>query len=253
VFVHVFSRLTYANVMATVALFVALGGAGYAALKLPKNSVGTKQLKRSAVTGDKLANGAVTALKVKGRSLTGAQINASTLGTVPSALRALQAGAADHAAGADHAAAADHAVAADSAVNAAAVGGHPASELLTADRLQSSGIIGLDALLPGKETTLINRGSVSISARCDTGGLNVSNIVIHMASSEPNAFAAKPGGPPLLLSSTQQTLTNAGGTTASLQEMPIAVVTPSTGFHASITFGTHVGGRDCVAGAIAAP
>ncbi len=34
------SRLTYANVVASMALFVALGGVGYAAVKLPKNSVG---------------------------------------------------------------------------------------------------------------------------------------------------------------------------------------------------------------------
>jgi hypothetical protein len=43
-------RLTYANVMATVAVFVALGGTSYAAITLPKNSVGSNQLKRNAVT-----------------------------------------------------------------------------------------------------------------------------------------------------------------------------------------------------------
>ncbi len=42
------SRLTYANVMATAALFIALGGGAYAAFKVPKNSVGTKQLKNGA-------------------------------------------------------------------------------------------------------------------------------------------------------------------------------------------------------------
>jgi hypothetical protein len=31
-------KLTYANVMATIAVFIALGGASYASLKLPKNS-----------------------------------------------------------------------------------------------------------------------------------------------------------------------------------------------------------------------
>jgi hypothetical protein len=49
-----FARLTYANVISTVALFVALGGASYAAIKLPANSVGTKQLRRSAVTSTKV-------------------------------------------------------------------------------------------------------------------------------------------------------------------------------------------------------
>jgi len=64
-----------AMVVACLALLVALGGTGYAAIKLPANSVGTKQLKRGAVTG----------VKVKSNALGGTQINESTLGRVPSA------------------------------------------------------------------------------------------------------------------------------------------------------------------------
>jgi hypothetical protein len=41
--------MRYANVMSTLALFVALGGTGYAALKLPRNSVGAKQIRTGAV------------------------------------------------------------------------------------------------------------------------------------------------------------------------------------------------------------
>jgi hypothetical protein len=48
-------HLTYANVTATLALFLALGGAAYAATQLPKNSVGTKQLRNGAVTAAKIA------------------------------------------------------------------------------------------------------------------------------------------------------------------------------------------------------
>jgi hypothetical protein len=48
------SSLTYANVMATVAVFLALGGGAYAAFKLPKNSVGSKQIKSNAVTSAKV-------------------------------------------------------------------------------------------------------------------------------------------------------------------------------------------------------
>ena len=51
------NKLTYANVMATVAVFIALGGVSYAAIKLPKNSVGAKQLKKGAVTPVKLSSG----------------------------------------------------------------------------------------------------------------------------------------------------------------------------------------------------
>jgi len=42
-------RLTYGNVMATIALFVALGGTSYAAITLPRNSVGANQLRTGSV------------------------------------------------------------------------------------------------------------------------------------------------------------------------------------------------------------
>jgi hypothetical protein len=42
--------------VALLALFVALGGSSYAALQLPRGSVGTKQLKNSAVTSPKVKN-----------------------------------------------------------------------------------------------------------------------------------------------------------------------------------------------------
>ena len=52
-------HLTYANVLASLALFIALGGASYAALQVPKASVGTKQLKRNAVTSPKVKPGSL--------------------------------------------------------------------------------------------------------------------------------------------------------------------------------------------------
>jgi hypothetical protein len=48
-------HLTYANVAASLALFLALGGAAYAATQLPKNSVGTNQIRKEAVTAAKIA------------------------------------------------------------------------------------------------------------------------------------------------------------------------------------------------------
>lgn len=51
-------RLTYANVMVTLLAFVVLGGGGaVAASQLGENSVGTRQLKRDAVTSAKVKNG----------------------------------------------------------------------------------------------------------------------------------------------------------------------------------------------------
>ena len=51
---------SYANVMSTIAVFAALGGVGYAAAQLPRNSVGAAQLRPNAVTGAKIRTGAVT-------------------------------------------------------------------------------------------------------------------------------------------------------------------------------------------------
>ncbi|MGH2938006.1 MAG: hypothetical protein ACRDPE_07795 [Solirubrobacterales bacterium] len=48
--------------MATIALFIALGGASYAATQLPKNSVGPKQLENEAVTPAKLSSSAKSTL-----------------------------------------------------------------------------------------------------------------------------------------------------------------------------------------------
>src|SRR6476619_2596306 len=56
---RVTSGLSYANVVATLALFVALGGGAYAAVKLPKNSVGSRQIKNNAVSSRKVANGSL--------------------------------------------------------------------------------------------------------------------------------------------------------------------------------------------------
>jgi hypothetical protein len=62
-------HLSYANVTASLALFVALGGISWAAVTLPRNSVGTKQLKKNAVTAKKLKANAVNSAKVKNGSL----------------------------------------------------------------------------------------------------------------------------------------------------------------------------------------
>jgi hypothetical protein len=58
------TKLTYSNVVSTLCLFLVLGGAGaYAATQLPKNSVGSRQLKKGSVTLVKIAPAAQSALK----------------------------------------------------------------------------------------------------------------------------------------------------------------------------------------------
>ena len=59
------------NVVAYLALFVALGGTSYAAVNLPAGSVGTKQLRNGAVTNKKLAKGSVGAADLDPKSIAG--------------------------------------------------------------------------------------------------------------------------------------------------------------------------------------
>lgn len=59
------SHLSYANVVASLALFIALGGVSYAATQLPRNSVGTKQIKDGAVNSKKISPSTVASLKGK--------------------------------------------------------------------------------------------------------------------------------------------------------------------------------------------
>jgi hypothetical protein len=62
-------RITYGNVTATLALFVALGGTSYAVAQLPRNSVGTAQIKKSAVRSSDLRRGAVTSRAIRDRTV----------------------------------------------------------------------------------------------------------------------------------------------------------------------------------------
>lgn len=75
------NRLTYANVMSSIAVFLVLGGAtAFAATK-----IGSNQLKANAVLTGKIKKEAVTTGKIKKNAVTGAKVKESSLGVVPSA------------------------------------------------------------------------------------------------------------------------------------------------------------------------
>lgn len=76
-------RLTYANVVASLALFAALTtGGAYAATQLAKNSVGPKQLQKEAVTSRALKDNGVAArdLAAKVRARLGSTERANVAG-----------------------------------------------------------------------------------------------------------------------------------------------------------------------------
>jgi hypothetical protein len=73
-------RLSYANVVSTIALFLALGGAtAYAVNQLPPKSIGAKQLRPGAVTADKIRKHAVTAPKIEANAVKNGKIAAGAV------------------------------------------------------------------------------------------------------------------------------------------------------------------------------
>ena len=60
-------RLSYANLVSTVALIVALGGTSYAVVALPNDSVGTKQVKNRSLQVEDLTRGAIRSLRGNSR------------------------------------------------------------------------------------------------------------------------------------------------------------------------------------------
>jgi hypothetical protein len=72
-------KLTYANVVATLALFIALCGSSYAAMKLGKNSVKSENIGKEQVKSSDIARNAVTSPKVKNGSLLASDFKAGQL------------------------------------------------------------------------------------------------------------------------------------------------------------------------------
>jgi hypothetical protein len=134
-----------AMVVACIALAVALGGTSYAAIKLPRNSVGSNQLQKNAVVASKLSarsvgpqklqNNAVTTRAVKDGQLTGAKIVESTLAKVPSAANA------------------------DTAANASLAGGNTVKRFAT--------IVAPD----GAQATVLDLNGLTITLTCPGGSV----------------------------------------------------------------------------------
>jgi hypothetical protein len=74
------SRLTFANVVSSTALFVALGGSAYAVGALPANSVGRPQLRENAVGANAIAAGSVGASELKPQAVTSHSLAEGSVG-----------------------------------------------------------------------------------------------------------------------------------------------------------------------------
>jgi hypothetical protein len=155
--------LTYSNVMATIAVFLVLGGGAAVAAGLAKNSVKTKNIKNGAVTTKKLAANAVT----------GEKANESTFGIVPSAQSAKtadKATTADTANKATTADTADKATTADTATTATTA--QSAVKATTADSAATATSAQLaedSELFDGRSIAEVRGGVTALSTTTDVG------------------------------------------------------------------------------------
>lgn len=168
-------RLSYANVIATLALFVALGGSSYAALsvgskQIANNSVRSKDLRnndvrgrdirKSTVRASDVRNGALQGKDVRDDALTGADVMESTLAAVPSAQNALT------------------------------LGGKPASAFLGSDKQQRTGLI---KLTHGQTKTFASSGPFTWRAICSDDGGGSTRLRVTLQTTEAGSFGG-PGG-----------------------------------------------------------
>jgi hypothetical protein len=152
-------------IVACAALFVALGGVGYAAAtigsaQIKNNSIQGKDVKNSSLTGKDVKNSGLTGSDiknsslagrdVKNNSLTGSDVLESTLGTVPSATNA------------------GHATSADTAGSAGSAGS------------VSGRTPFLVTLSTGQSRTVAQNGPLSVVAQCiTTGGNDIVRLIAH--------------------------------------------------------------------------
>jgi hypothetical protein len=199
------SRVSPSMAVALLALFVALGGTGYAAARL---------------NGRDIVNGSITGKKLKRNTLGGRQIKESSLGRVPSASDSdqldgrpasaylLAGNTAANAAHLDGFDASAFLLSNGTAINASALGGqppsaflgagataansralqgHPASDFLPASRVQSAGPVSIAV---GGEDTLFSAGPLALVARC-TAGPEAQVVLRHSVDVlDPRAAAA---------------------------------------------------------------
>jgi hypothetical protein len=186
------SSLTYANVMASVAVFVALGGTSYA---VATGSIDSREIKNNTVSSKDIRNNGVSTLDLKNNSarggdvlndsLTGDDVLESSLGTVPNATNATNA---TNAINATNATNATNAVNAANATNATNAGNANTLGGLTAAQLQQPIAYGdweNNALVAGS-TKNVN------SVRDDGNGIYCIDVSftpkVAVASADPGDF-----------------------------------------------------------------
>jgi hypothetical protein len=186
------TRLTYANVVATLALFIALGGTSVAA----SNLISGSRIRKESIPGNRLRK----------HTLTSTQVDVSKLGTVPAAAHAAAADAAGHATTAD---AATHAASADGATHATdadALGGLPAAAFTRSERFQ----VGSADSRATSPQTLLDYPDINLRIETDGASDFDTSVILHNTGTASLSLVGDSGFG--TVSAGSKATINAGGT-----------------------------------------
>jgi hypothetical protein len=170
------AHLSFANVTALLALFVALGGSSYAAMRvgsadiadnsvrsvdLRDNSVRGRDIHKGTVRGTDFRDGDLKGRDVRDNTLTGDQLKESSLGPVPSAQ------------------------------DAQTLAGNSASAFLGSDRQSRTGLI---KLAHGDTKTIASSGPFTWKVTCTDEGGGATGLTVTVETTEAGSFVGDFGG-----------------------------------------------------------
>lgn len=160
-------RPSPALIISLIALFVALGGTGYAAVK-----INGKNIKKGTVTAKQLKNKTITGGKIKNNTIGAAQINEGKLGTVRRATDAT------------------NATNAANAANAAKVSGR---QVVAKRTTPTPGADFNAARGAAPEVVLFNVGPLTLYGKCFSTGGTLYGVVFIKTSQSGSVFTASSG------------------------------------------------------------
>lgn len=221
-------RLTFSNLTALLALFVALGGSSYAAIRvgsdeIADDSVRGRDIHKDTVRGTDVRDNDLQGRDIRDGTISGADVKESSLGRV--------------------------ALAAD----AGTLGGRTPSSFLAADKVVRVGPVKLSK---GESATVASTGPFTWKAQCSDAGVDGIHLKVVLESTEANSLTGSfgtpagefsPGSPAVLFDSSSTT-------PGYMIAFPLSATAPSGAAPVGLAFvGISAAGADCVVNGLLLP
>lgn len=216
-----FRPISPSMLVALLALFVALGGSSYAALRvgtkeIANNSVRGQDIHKGTVRGTDVRDGDLTGKDLRDATVSGRDVKESSLATVPSAQ------------------------------DAQTLSGKGADAFLGSDRQFRTGLI---KLAHGDSRTIASSGPFTWRAQCTDDGGGSTRLTVTLTTTEAGSFAGDfgGGGQPVSPGSPATLFDQATPTPVYTIAFPLSAIAPSGAAPTGIAFaGIGVVGTDCV-------